>query len=651
MVNKIKAAFILFLICSGFPAICEAQVGSQTVLTDTAHFYMKHSYDVQKYKLDLDIYHCYINSPTKDFVAKEVISIKVDSALNSIKLNAVNTSLAVDSVGMAGVAFTHFLDTLKIQLNRIYQPGELVDIRICYRHKNVTDQAFYAAGGYVFTDTPPEGARKWFPCWDRPSDKALVELTAKVPANVKLGSIGSLADSVLIADTLWYHWISRDPASTYLITISSRVSYSLDILYWHVPGSPDDSIPARFYFKSTENPAPAEQLIGPLTDFYSEKFGTYAFEKIGFATLNSYFPWGGMENQTMINLRANGWYASLIAHEFSHMWFGDLITCGTWADVWMNESFATYCESLWLENTTGYASYKEHLLSQAGYYLGHNPGSPIYNPDYAIQTPDPNTLYSTALVYDKGASVLHQLRYVLGDSLFFEVLHSYATDTNFMFGNIVTEDFVQKVNQVTGQDLNWFFDEWIYAPDHPEYQNTYEFQNSGKGIWNVKLRLKQIQEQTVFFRMPVEIKIVFTDQSDTLFRVINDVNDQLFEFTFGKEPESLVFDPNNNIMLKEGTTVVGIPVDEKLEGFRLDQNVPNPFKDNTRINYEVPKSSEVRITVYNSSGNLIDTLVDRKHLPGSYSVVFNGNSCPSGMYFFRMNSGAFDDTRRMILVK
>ena len=131
---------------------------------DTAHYYMKHSYDVQKYKLEMDIYASFLSPYPKSFSAKEVITFKVDSALNSIKLNAVNTSLQVDSVSMAGVSYTHALDTLTVTLDRTYQPGEIASIRISYQHKNISDYAYYASIRFVFTDFPPESARKVFPC-------------------------------------------------------------------------------------------------------------------------------------------------------------------------------------------------------------------------------------------------------------------------------------------------------------------------------------------------------------------------------------------------------------------------------------------------------------------------------------------------------
>ena len=138
---------------------------------DTAHYYMKHSYDVQKYKLDIDIYPCYDSPYPKSFPAKEMITFRVDSSLNLIKLNAVNSSLQIDSVEMAGVSFTHIQDTLNVHLNRTYMPGETVNVKIFYRHKDTADRAFYSGGGYVFFDFPAEGARRCFPCWDKSSDK------------------------------------------------------------------------------------------------------------------------------------------------------------------------------------------------------------------------------------------------------------------------------------------------------------------------------------------------------------------------------------------------------------------------------------------------------------------------------------------------
>ena len=156
----------------------------------------KHKFDVLDYKLNVDIYNCFLNPYPKSFTGYVIVKFRVDTALSSIQLNAVNTSLQINSVSMAGVSFTHTNNILTITLDRTYNPSEIAEVKINYQRLNVVDQAFYTSNGFVYTDFPPEGARKVFPCWDKPSDKATFELTAKVPSTVKLGSNGRLNDSL-----------------------------------------------------------------------------------------------------------------------------------------------------------------------------------------------------------------------------------------------------------------------------------------------------------------------------------------------------------------------------------------------------------------------------------------------------------------------
>jgi aminopeptidase N len=183
--------------------------------------------------------------------------------------------------------------------------------------------------------------------FDKPSDKALFDLTARVKSNVKLGSNGILADSTLNGNYLTYHWVSNQNVATYLMVITSKVNYQLKIGWWHKLNNPDDSIPLRYYFNQGENPAPVMAILPEMTTWYSQNFIEHPFEKNGFATLNSDFSWGGMENQTLTSLCPGCWSESLAAHEYAHQWFGDMITCNTWADIWLNEGFATWSEARW----------------------------------------------------------------------------------------------------------------------------------------------------------------------------------------------------------------------------------------------------------------------------------------------------------------
>lgn len=521
----------------------------------------RHTFDVLNYQLSLDIYNCFISPYPKSFTGHEVITLRVDSTLNAITLNAVNTSLVIDSVRMAGTSFTHTSNILTITLDRTYNPNDTAQVEIFYRHNNVTDAAFYVSNGFVFTDCEPEGARKWFPCWDKPSDKATFDLTTRVPATVKLGSNGRLADSTTIGDTTYFHWISRDPVATYLMVISAKVGYNLDIVYWRTLSNPNDSIPMRFYWNAGENTANLNNIktkIIPMTTRFSQLFGEMAFEKNGFATLNSQFTWGGMENQTLTSLCPNCWSENLVSHEYAHQWFGDMITCGTWADIWLNEGFATYCEAIWYEYTGGYASYKNSINGDANSYLNGNNGRSIYVPAWVTTTPPINELFNTAITYAKGSCVLHMLRYTVGDSLFFHALNTYATDAvQYKYGTAVTADVVTTFSQATGQDLSWFFNQWVYQPNHPVYANTYNITSLGGGQWQVAFKARQTQTNPPFFAMPLELRVSFTTGSDTLIRVMNTANNQVFSFRFGRQPTTLAFDPNNNIVIKQGTTTVG----------------------------------------------------------------------------------------------
>ncbi len=516
-----------------------------------------HPFDVLKYTLDLWLYQCHQAPWPKSFRGTCLIRFRADSALNSITLHAVSTSLAIDSVKLAGVSFTHSTNLLTIQLDRAYLPGEVAEALICYRHLDVADGAFYASGGMVFTDCEPEGARKWFPCYDKPSDKALTDITARVPANARMGSNGALADSSVAGDTLTYRWVSSHNVATYLVVITSKVNYNLDIVWWNKISNPSDSIPIRFYYNPGENPSAIKSVIGAMTTFFSQQFCEHPFQKNGFATLNSQFPWGGMENQTLTSLCPNCWSEWLIAHEYAHQWFGDMITCATWADIWLNEGFATWTENHWWEHKSGYTTYKNYMVDDANCYLNNNPGWAISNPSWAATTPPVNILFNTAVTYCKGSCVLHMLRYVTGDSLFFQSIRNYCADTTLRFRSAVISDFIHHVNQTTAQDLHWFFDQWIFLPNHPVYQNLFQITALGNGKWTLSFLAKQTQSNPAFFRMPVEIKVLFADASDTTIRVDHTFNNREFHWTFSKAVNSCQFDPKNEILLRQGTTAAG----------------------------------------------------------------------------------------------
>jgi len=610
-----------------------------------------HSFDVLEYRLDLDIYSCCTNPYPNSFDGTAIIQFRVDSTLNSITLDANSTSLVINSVSLAGTSFSHSNNLLVISLNQTYVPGDTVEVAISYHHNDVTDNAFYSSGGFVFTDCEPEGARKWFPCWDKPSDKARLDLTAKVPSNVKLGSNGVLADSTLLGDSLWYHWVSDFNIATYIMVMSAKVNYLLDIVYWPTLSNPDDSIPIRFYYNDGEDPSAIEEMIVPMCDWYSTYFCEHPFMKNGFATLNSEFTWGGMENQTLTSLCPGCWSEGLVAHEFTHQWFGDMITCATWADIFLNEGFATWGEAFWYESYAGYSAYKADIDGNASYYLNNNPGWAISEPEWAVNTPPANIMFNYAITYTKASTILHMLRYVVGDEHFFDILSAYANDPELKYHSAVIPDFIEIVNEVTGQDYNWFFDQWIYEPNHPVYQNSYNFQNLGNGQWQVNFYTEQVQADPDFFKMPIELKIRFADYSDTIISVMNDMNYQSFSWVFNVQPVYFQFDPGNQIVIKQSSTFLGIPESGTDEAVHLFQNIPNPANTITSIGFQLDQPMSTELFITDIMGNRVKTLDQGLKQDGKHTVQVDCSDLPAGFYSYTLIANEDRITRKLIITR
>jgi hypothetical protein len=281
----------------------------------------------------------------------------------------------------------------------------------------------------------------------------------------------------------------------------------------------------------------------------------------------------------------------------------------------------------------------------------------MYNPEWAEITPDVNTLFNTAITYDKGACVLHMLRYVLGDTTFFNLLHAYGTDTtNFRYKNAVTDDFTAKVTEVVGTDMSWFVNEWVKQPHHPIYANIYQF-TTNDGGWVVGFQANQTQTTSPFRRMPLTVKITFTTGPDSTFRIDNTYNNQIWYWYTNRQPTGFAFDPNNDIVLKQGNTVQGTIVDVKNNNhlpfmYALYQNYPNPFNPVTKINYELPEKNVVSLKIFNVLGEIIaEPVKNETKSAGKYSVEFDASNLPSGVYYYELRAGNYSETKKMVLVK
>lgn len=613
-------------------------------------------FDVTYYKLDLRI------SPSQQTVSGSVrmIATSVVDNLTSITIDLMN-SLQVDAVTVGGVSasFSQQPTYFTVSLNRAYSRGERIEVVTSYH--GVPDSSGFGSFRFSLSDnkpwiwslSEPYGSKDWWPCKDHPSDKAdSVDVWVTVPTGLKVGSQGKLVAAVNNGDgTVTHKWQHRYPIATYLVSIA--VADYQQVSAWFKYSSTDSmevlnyALAQRLDEATSSLPKTIDMLA-----IFSDLFGLYPFvtEKYG----HCQFGWGGgMEHQTMTSLGNFG--EDLVAHELAHQWFGDMITMRTWPDIWLNEGFATYSVALYREAKYGVASYWSYMtgrMSSAKQAVGS-----IYV--RGQDTLSVSRLFSGSLVYNKGATVLHMLRRVMGDSLFFKALKQYASDPRFKFGTASTEDFRSVCEDVYGKGLGYFFDQWIYGEKYPQYR--YEWGTRPEGSKH-KVRISVFQttgtQNPTYFSMPVDIRIL-GDGMDTTVTVVNNAPSQWFVFDMPKAPTSVQLDPANWIL--KDATGIRVHVDDVAAlptEVALLQNYPNPFNATTIIPFELPTSSVARLEVFNGVGQLVRTITsDRVFDAGRHTLAFHavdqdGTALPSGMYYYRLVvSGAPSQVRKMTYLR
>ena len=618
--RKLKLLITLIL----FSGIASAQPFEQ----------IHHSYNVLNYELHIDLSDVFSPPYPSLFYATEIITLQIDSTLNSISLDSKKSKLIIDSVGYPAIAFTQDAASTTITLDATYTPGAIINLPVYYHHKNVVDESFYAYNGYMYTDSEPDGAHSWFPCWDKPTDKATVELFITSPADVKIGSNGSLIDSTIIGDLIIYHWKSEDPMCTYLVAMVGKKDFIKSVDYWHPLAAPADSIPLYYYYASGENIGDTKTQLPQMLDYFSSLYGDYPFEKYAMGSSIEFYS-EGMENQGMTIICKNCWEDWLTAHELAHHWFGDLISPKSWADIFMNEGFASYNQLLWGTHDTGISALEDSIQDYADYYLSFNPGFPISMDYWSTYTPSFDTLFNDVITYTKAPCVMHMLRNVLGDEVFFNTLKAYTSDTtDFRFKNVSIQDFNTFVNNYTGMDLDYFFDEWIFQPNHPVYENI-SIVTPLEDSWELSYTIHQAQTNPPFFTMPVELLINFSDGTDSLIEVFNNLNDQLFMFSFSKHPLSVVFDPANKIVLKEATITSAITEINTTNKFNL---FPNPAGNYVILQFNLPDETVVNFQLRDLADSIILNLPQNKFPDGENEIQLDLKNIPAGIYFLVMKT-------------
>jgi len=472
-------------------------------------------------------------------------------------------SLTVDSIIGPVTSFEHVGDALKIFLDQSFNTGEIIDIKIFYHgvpqlaggYKGMRYETHGSNEPVIATLSTPFLAHYWFPCKDGPSDKPdsayidiIVPDTIIDGVSLKGVSNGILEGMESLGNKKMFKWRHRYPIVTYYMM--AAVS-NYEIIEEEYNGIYGESYPLEYYvFNESYNSALAGVEDMPLAlDVFSELFGIYPFygEKYGMTQLGYY---GAIENQTntIINNMGTGWFM-ISVHELAHMWFGDMITCADWHHGWLNEGFATYSEALYVESQQGLQAYLNYIDDEQ-YFQGGTL--------YVENIQDTFNIFQP-LIYSKGAYVLHMLRGVLGDELFFDGIKNYATNPDLMYGQATTEDLQEVIENTSGTDLDFFFDEWVYDAYYPVYE--YNFLNdefSGKSY----VSLKQTQESAgrrPLFEMPVQVKLFLQNGSDTLITLWNDLKVQTFELELESEITFMQFDPEG-WLLDIATYDPGLPV-------------------------------------------------------------------------------------------
>jgi aminopeptidase N len=562
-------------------------------------------------------------------------------------------NMRIDSVRVGGsaAAVTQQPSAFTVSLDSGFRPNDIILLEIFYRGvpqaSGLGSFVFSSHAGtpWVWSLSEPYGARDWWPCKDQPGDKAdSVDITVTCDSAFSVGSNGRLLSvQNNPGGTRTTRWQERYPIATYLVSVAVT-NYAHFSNWFHY--SPSDSMEVLNYVLP-ESLSSARALLPNAVDGlrrFSGLFGLYPFvnEKYG----HSQFSGGGMEHQTMTSI--TGFDEEMVIHELAHQWFGDMITCRSWQHLWLNEGFATYCTALYEELKYGTGAYQTFMALRMDQARG------AAGSVFVEDTSNVRNLFNSGRVYSKGAAVLHMLRHVLGDSVFFRSIKGYANDPRLKYGTATTEDLKRNCEQTSGKDLGYFFDEWIYGENYPHYSYGWNVTGtSGRKVVRLSITQSTGTSNPVYFKMPVDFRMAAQgwDSTITLF---NDAPEQVFSFTVPVVIESLQLDPANWIL----KGAVELPLVPEPSEFHLFQNYPNPFNISTHVQYSVPHRATVSLIIFDLQGRRVATLVSGTRNVGTYSAVWDAAGMPSGVYLCRMEAtGAtiphvvFRDERKLLLVK
>ncbi|MBC7350390.1 MAG: HEAT repeat domain-containing protein [Candidatus Aminicenantes bacterium] len=529
------------------------------------------TYDARHYliKLNLDV-------EGKAFQGEAVLTLSsLRPDLKIIELDAEDYRVEkVNDEWGRPLSFKQTDKKLLIELSRPYNVSEVFSITVFYKsddqaHKTTNKKGlrFFEATAehpmLVASDSWPDGVHHWFPCYDFPNDKVTNEIIASVKEPYKVASNGRLVSVTKNEreQTVTYHWVQDKPHSTYLIFLAAapyeiiRDHYqNIPINYWVFPQHARDAL--RSYEKTPK-----------MMEFFIKTFGTpYPWDKYDQISV----PLGGGAESTSATAmtyaiihdeKAEKDFSSIgiVSHELAHQWWGDLITLRSWEHAWVNEGFATYSDYLYYEYDRGPEEGAINLLGKKNAYLREARNRyirPIVTDHYDA----PQDLFD-AHSYRKGACVLHMLRFILGDQNFFKVLKEFLH--RYSFQPVDTHDFMKTVKEVTGENLDWFFEQWVFKPGHPVFEICSKWDEEKKTLGLIIKQVQDTSRGTPIFKMPVLIGIrgsksldkgsIKGDKDDeVIYKIWITERENYYEFHLTAKPRLVRFD-RGNYLLKEWT--------------------------------------------------------------------------------------------------
>lgn len=456
---------------------------------------------------------------------------------------------------------------LNIELDKTYTAKEEYIIEIDYTAK--PDQAANSGlvksddkGGYFIdpTQTDPlrptefwtqgetDAASAWFPTIDHPNERASQELIITTEKKYVTLSNGKLISSKENPNgTRTDYWKQDLPHAPYLhllvvgdFAVVKDKWRDKEVNYYIEPEYKDH---AKAIFGNTPK----------MIEFFSQKLIDYPWDKYHQVIVRDFVS-GAMENTGAVTFfedmlattreLIDSDHEDIIAHELFHHWFGDLVTCESWSNIPLNESFATYGEYLWIEHQYSRDDADYHLQQDLDNYFGENSykSVPIFRYNYS----DTDDLFDRH-TYQKGGRVLHMLRKYVGDEAFFASLKKYLTDNKYK--SVELSDLRKAFEEITGEDLTWFFMQWFLQPAHPILDINYSYDTQLK---KARVTIKQLQKNGVIYKLPLPLDIYYPNGTVERKNLLLQETEQTFTFDAPQKPALMNYDAEK-VLLGEKT--------------------------------------------------------------------------------------------------